>query len=51
MMGELNLQGNVLPIGGLKEKILAAKQHGLKHLLGIAISWVYFWFGVSDLRR
>lgn len=33
MTGELNLQGNVLPIGGLKEKILAAKQYGLHNLL------------------
>lgn len=33
MTGELNLQGNVLAIGGLKEKILAAKQYGLTNIL------------------
>lgn len=32
MTGELNLQGLVLPIGGLKEKILAAQQHGFKQV-------------------
>lgn len=30
MTGELNLQGLVLPIGGLKEKLLTAQQYGVK---------------------
>lgn len=32
MTGEITLQGRVLAVGGLKEKLLAAKQHGIKNV-------------------
>jgi ATP-dependent Lon protease len=44
MTGEITLRGQVLPVGGIKEKVLAAKRAGLK-------SVVMCWQNEKDVRE
>jgi ATP-dependent Lon protease len=33
MTGEISLRGQVLPVGGIKEKIISAHRAGIKHII------------------
>lgn len=44
MTGEITLRGQVLPVGGIKEKVLAAKRSGLKEI-------VMCWQNEKDIKE
>ncbi|MGN6494869.1 MAG: S16 family serine protease, partial [Agriterribacter sp.] len=44
MTGEITLRGQVLPVGGIKEKILAAKRAGMREV-------VLCWQNEKDVRE
>ena len=51
MTGELSLSGDVLPIGGLKEKVVAAKRSGVKEIIIPAANSVDLEEIASNVRK
>lgn len=50
MTGEISLNGKVLPIGGLKEKIVAAKREGVKVVI-VPKANQHLWDELNDVLR
>jgi ATP-dependent Lon protease len=44
MTGEITLRGQVLPVGGIKEKVLAAKRAGIREI-------VLCWLNEKDIEE
>jgi ATP-dependent Lon protease len=50
MTGELNLSGEVMPIGGIKEKILAAKRNNISHVI-LPLKNKHDLLGMEDITK
>lgn len=50
MTGELNLRGNVMAIGGLKEKLLVAKRNRINHVI-LPVKNLHDFAGLEDLAK
>ena len=50
MTGELNLSGEVMPIGGIKEKILAAKRNNVSHII-LPLKNKHDLMGMEDITK
>jgi len=50
MTGELNLSGEVMPIGGVKEKILAAKRNKMTHII-LPIKNKHHLVGIEEITK
>lgn len=50
MTGELNLRGEIMPIGGIKEKILAAKRNKVPHVI-LPLKNKHDLIGIEDITK